>query len=111
MFLEHLSKAFDYVPHDLIKAKLEAYGLEIDALRLIHDYLFNRKQRVKVNEEYSSWKDIILVFPRDLYLALCSLIYIYVICFIPWRTLTLLVMQMTLQFLLPKRTKSQSLLL
>ena len=36
--LTDLSKAFDSTPHDLIIAKLEAYGLEIGALRLIHDY-------------------------------------------------------------------------
>ena len=29
-----LSKAFDYLPHDLILAKLHAYGLDHDSLRL-----------------------------------------------------------------------------
>ena len=33
-----LSKAFDCIPHDLAIAKLEVYGLHIDALKLIHDY-------------------------------------------------------------------------
>ena len=55
--LTDLSKAFDCTPHDLIIAKLEAHGFLIDALKLIHDYLSNRKQRVKVNGAYSSWKD------------------------------------------------------
>ena len=70
--LTDLSKAFDCILHDLIITKLEAHFLEIGALKLIHAYLINRKQRVKVNE----------VFPRDLYLVLCSLIYICAICFI-----------------------------
>ena len=48
--LTDLSKAFDCIPHDLVKAKLEVYILEIGALRLIHTYLINRKKRVKVNE-------------------------------------------------------------
>ena len=46
------------IPHDIIIAKLEAYGFHIDALKLIHDYLSNRKQRVKVNDTYSLWKDM-----------------------------------------------------
>ena len=46
--LTDLSKAFDCILHDLIIAKLETYGFHIDALKLIQDYLSNRKQRVKV---------------------------------------------------------------
>ena len=56
--LTDLSKAFDCIPHDLIIAKLEAYGFQTDALNLVYDYLSNRKQRVKVNETFSCWKDI-----------------------------------------------------
>ena len=52
--LTDLSKAFDCFPHDCIICKLEAYGFHKDALKLIHDYLSNRKQRVKVNDAYSS---------------------------------------------------------
>ena len=68
--LTDLSKASDCIPHDLIIAKLEAYGLEIGALRLIYAYLINRKQRVKVNEAYSSWKDIIFGVPFVVWLPL-----------------------------------------
>ena len=56
--LTDLSKAFDCIPHDLIIAKLEAYGFQIDALRLVYDYQSNRKQRVKLNVTFSSWRDI-----------------------------------------------------
>ena len=59
-----LSKAVDCIPHDIIIAKLEAYGLEKVALRPIYAYLTNRKQRIKVNEAYSSWKDIIFGVPQ-----------------------------------------------
>ena len=62
--LTDLSKAFDCIPHDLIIAKLEAYGFHIDTSKLIHDYLSNRKQRVKVNDTYSSWKDIFYGVPQ-----------------------------------------------
>ena len=68
--LTDLSKAFDCIPHDLIIAKLEAYGFHIDALKLIHDYLSNRKQRVKVNDAYSSWKDIFYGVPQGSILGL-----------------------------------------
>ena len=41
--LTDVSKAFDCVLHDLIIVKLEAYGFHIDAYKLIHNYLSNRK--------------------------------------------------------------------
>ena len=40
--LMELSKAFDTLNHDLLIAKLSAYGFEHDALKLIHSYLTNR---------------------------------------------------------------------
>ena len=52
------SKVSDCVPHYLIIVTLESHGFNLDALKLIHDYLSSRKQRVKVNDAYSSWKDI-----------------------------------------------------
>ena len=48
MILMNLSKAFDCVPHDLLIAKLKAYGFSLQGLRLIANYLSDRKQRVKV---------------------------------------------------------------
>ena len=39
-----LSKAFDRLDHELLIAKLNAYGFNLPALQLIHDYLTNRKQ-------------------------------------------------------------------
>ena len=51
--LTDLSKAFDCIPHDLIIAKLKANDFHIDALKLIHDYLSKRKQKIKFNDAYS----------------------------------------------------------
>ena len=47
--LMHLLKDFDFIPHDLLTAKLSAYGLNGNALRYIYTYFTNRKQCVRVN--------------------------------------------------------------
>ena len=52
--LTDLYKAFDCLPHDLLIAKLHAYGFEKSALNFIYDYLTERTQRTKVNGEYSN---------------------------------------------------------
>ena len=57
--LTDLSKAFDCLNHDLLRAKLNAYGFSFPALRLIHDYLLNRKQRIRINNSYSTWVEIV----------------------------------------------------
>ena len=44
--LTDLSKAFDCICHDLFIAKLNAYGLSFPALKLVHTYLQNHKQRI-----------------------------------------------------------------
>ena len=63
--LTDLSKAFDFLPHDLIVAKLHAYGFSIDSLKLINNnYLTERKQRVKINDQFSSWLDIVVGVPQ-----------------------------------------------
>ena len=71
--LTDLSKAFDCLPHELLLAKLHAYGFSIAALRLIHSYLTNRKQRTKVNLSYSPWEEILFSVPQGSTLGLyCS---------------------------------------
>ena len=47
------------IPHDLLIAKLEAYGLDKTCLHLLRDYLSNRKQRTRIGSSFSDWWDII----------------------------------------------------
>ena len=50
-----LSRAFDKMPHALLIAKLNAYGLSEHASNLIISYLRNRKHRVKIMGKHSDW--------------------------------------------------------
>ena len=59
-----LSKAFDCLSHELLITKLEAYGFDEKSLKLIYNYLSNRKQRVKINDSYSSWREILYGVPQ-----------------------------------------------
>ena len=62
--LTDLSKAFDCLSHELLIAKLHAYGFSLNAPRLVHSYLTNRKQRTKINTKYSSWEEILFGVPQ-----------------------------------------------
>ena len=57
--LMDLSKAFDTLIHRLLLAKLKAYGPQPTALKQMEHYLTGRFQRIKVNNSYSSWSEII----------------------------------------------------
>ena len=77
-----LSKAFDCLHHELLIAKLDAYGFDIKSVELIQQYLSNRKQRVKVGNAYSSWKEMFYRIPQGSILGplifnifLCDLFY------------------------------------
>ena len=63
--LTDLSKAFDCLSHDLLIAKLHAYGTDIDSLNILQDHLSNRKQRTKVDSFYSSCGAILSGVPQD----------------------------------------------
>ena len=59
-----LSKAFDCLSHKLLIAKLDAYGFDNKSQKLIYNYLSNRKQRVKINESFSSWEETLYGVPQ-----------------------------------------------
>ena len=62
--LMDLSKAYDCIPHDLLIAKLHAYGVSINTLKMLFSYLTNRKQRVKVNKSFSEPVKTIIGVPQ-----------------------------------------------
>ena len=59
-----LSKAFDTINHDLLIAKLKAYGFSKEALKLMRSYLKNWKQKVQINDKFSSDRDVIAGVPQ-----------------------------------------------
>jgi len=73
-----LSKAFDYsiIPHDLLIAKLNAYGFDEDALVLAYSYLKRRKQCVRINSKYGSFQEVISGVPQGFALGQSFSIFI-----------------------------------
>ena len=59
-----LSKAFDCLQHDLLLAKLNAYGFDYKSLKLISSFLSNRKYRTKINSSFSEWKHLLIGVPQ-----------------------------------------------
>ena len=55
----NLSKAFYHIDHERHIAKLNAYEFILPALKFVHNYLSNRKQRKKVNSSYSERFEIV----------------------------------------------------
>ena len=62
--LTDLSKAFDCICHYLLIAKLNAYGLDRNALKLVYDYLRNRSEKTKVGSSFSTYLDIVFGVPQ-----------------------------------------------
>ena len=62
--LMDLSKAFDCLSHELLIAKLEAYGFNEKTIKLVYSYLTNRKQSVKIKGSLSTLKRILSGVPQ-----------------------------------------------
>ena len=62
--LMDLSKAFDCLPHDLLIAKLHAYGMDYRSLAFMQSYLNNRKHRVRVGSSFSNWLPLLYGVPQ-----------------------------------------------
>ena len=62
--LMDLSKAFDSLPHELIIAKLKAYGMKEEGCAFVWAYLSKRKQRVKLSGRASDWMELLKGVPQ-----------------------------------------------
>ena len=58
ILLTDLSKAFECINHELLIAKLHAYGFSLESLIFIQSYLTNQIQRVKINSSFSEYSNV-----------------------------------------------------
>ena len=72
--LTDLSKTFDCLDHELLIAKVNAYGFILPTLNLIQHYLSNRKQIAKIDSSYNEWVEIIF---RDFFFFFFFSIWVF----------------------------------
>ena len=65
-----VSKAFDCIQHDLLIAKMSAYGFSMDTLVFTYSYLKRKKQNVKLNDIESLLKLLVSGVPQGSILGL-----------------------------------------
>ena len=59
-----LSKTFDSIRHDLVIAKMHAYGFSKNPLVFFHSYLKRRKQNVRINNTHSIFQILLSGVPQ-----------------------------------------------
>ena len=75
-----LSKAFGCIPHDVLIAKLYAYGLSEETTTFSYAYLKRRGQRLRIDDILSSLQVLISGYPKGLSSARFFLIYSLMTC-------------------------------
>ena len=53
-----LSKALYRLHHELLIAKLDAYGFNIKSKKLIQQCISNKKNSIRIGNAHTSWKEI-----------------------------------------------------
>ena len=70
LYLWGLSKAFDCIPHELLMAKIYAYGLSEETTAFFYSNLKRRGQRVRIDNILSSLQVLISGVPQGSILGL-----------------------------------------
>ena len=77
IFLD-FQKAFDKVPHQRLILKLKSHGMGNSVINWIERWLTDRRQRVVVDGEFSSWKSVLSGVPQGSVLGpIIFLVYIH----------------------------------
>ena len=104
--LMDLSKAFDFIPHNLLISKLHAYGLSFDTVTFLNLYLKDRKQNVRINNIFSAFQNFYQVYHKLLYKVRSFSIYFSMTCFYALKSQTYIILPMIIPSL-PLVTLSQ----
>ena len=73
-------KAFDKCPHQRLLIKLKSHGMGNSIINWIEKWLTDRRQRVVVDGEVSSWKSVLSGVPQGFVLGpILFLVYINVL--------------------------------
>ena len=75
--LMDLSKASDCISHELLLAKLHAYGFDKISLSFMHAYLSQRQQKTKVGSNFSELMSILFGVPQGSILGTLMDTFIY----------------------------------
>ena len=106
MLIKH--HVFDTLNHDLLIAKLHAYGFEYNTLKLFKSYLSKRWHRTKINTSFSSLSELITGVPQCSVLGplLFNTFINYLFYFL--MTQMFLIMQMTLLYMVVMKILNHS---
>ena len=58
-------KAFDTIHHELLLAKLQAYGFTRESLLILFSYFSDHWQHVKTDSSFNSWSKLTQEFPQE----------------------------------------------
>ena len=73
-----ISKAFDFIPHDLFIGKLHAYGFNKKALPFLYWYSKRRKQSIKINSTESCFQILLSILESILFIFFVNYLFFFI---------------------------------